>query len=152
MKYWLMKNEPEDYGIDDLKKDKTEHWDGIRNYQVRNMIRDDMSIGDIAFFYHSNCEIPGIYGLMTINSKAYPDHTAFDKKAKYYDVKSDKNKPTWLMVDVKYKRKLSNAITLKELKSKKKLSEMRVVQKGNRLSITEVTKKDWEYILSLEKK
>ena len=152
MKYWLMKNEPEDYGIDDLKKDKTEHWDGIRNYQVRNMIRDDMNIGDIAFFYHSNCEIPGIYGLMTINSKAYPDHTAFDKKAKYYDVKSDKNKPTWLMVDVKYKRKLSNAITLKELKSKKKLSEMRVVQKGNRLSITEVTKKDWEYILSLEKK
>ena len=152
MKYWLMKNEPEDYGIDDLKKDKTEHWDGIRNYQVRNMIRDDMSIGDIAFFYHSNCEIPGIYGLMTINSKAYPDHTAFDKKAKYYDVKSHKNKPTWLMVDVKYKRKLSNAITLKELKSKKKLSEMRVVQKGNRLSITEVTEKDWEYILSLEKK
>jgi len=152
MKYWLMKNEPEDYGIDDLKKDKTEHWDGIRNYQVRNMIRDDMSIGDMAFFYHSNCEIPGIYGLMTINSKAYPDHTAFDKKAKYYDVKSDKNKPTWLMVDVKYKRKLSNAITLKELKSKKKLSEMRVVQKGNRLSITEVTEKDWEYILSLEKK
>ena len=152
MKYWLMKNEPEDYGIDDLKKDKTEHWDGIRNYQVRNMIRDDMNIGDIAFFYHSNCEIPGIYGLMTINSKAYPDHTAFDKKAKYYDVKSDKNKPTWLMVDVKYKRKLNKIITLKELKSKKALSEMRVVQKGNRLSITEVAKKDWEYILSLEKK
>ena len=152
MKYWLMKNEPEDYGIDDLKKDKTEHWDGIRNYQVRNMIRDDMNIGDIAFFYHSNCEIPGIYGLMTINSKAYPDHTAFDKKAKYYDVKSDKNKPTWLMVDVKYKRKLQKIITLKELKSKKELSEMRVVQKGNRLSITEVSKKDWEYILSLEKK
>ena len=152
MKYWLMKNEPEDYGIDDLKKDKTEHWDGIRNYQVRNMIRDDMSIGDIAFFYHSNCEIPGIYGLMTINSKAYPDHTAFDKKAKYYDIKSDKNKPAWLMVDVKYKRKLQKIITLKELKSKKELSEMRVVQKGNRLSITEVAKKDWEYILSLEKK
>tara|TARA_B110000967_G_C18673467_1_gene454287 strand:+ start:270 stop:728 length:459 start_codon:yes stop_codon:yes gene_type:complete len=152
MKYWLMKNEPEDYGIDDLKKDKTEHWDGIRNYQVRNMIRDDMSIGDMAFFYHSNCDIPGIYGLMTINSKAYPDHTAFDKKAKYYDLKSDKNKPTWLMVDVKYKRKLNKIITLKELKSKKALSEMRVVQKGNRLSITEVAKKDWEYILSLEKK
>ena len=152
MKYWLMKNEPEDYGIDNLKKDKTEHWDGIRNYQVRNMIRDDMSIGDIAFFYHSNCEIPGIYGLMTINSKAYPDHTAFDKKAKYYDIKSDKNKPTWLMVDVKYKRKLHKIITLKKLKSKKELSEMKVVQKGNRLSITEVAKKDWEYILSLEKK
>ena len=151
MKYWLMKNEPDDYSIDDLKNDKTEPWDGIRNYQVRNMIRDDMRIGDIAFYYHSNCDIPGIYGLMTINSKAYPDHTAFDKKAKYYDIKSDKKKPTWLMVDVKYKRKLKNPITLKELKNDKKLSNMRVVQKGNRLSITEVEKEDWEYILSLEK-
>ena len=146
-----MKNEPDDYSIDDLKNDKTEPWDGIRNYQVRNMIRDDMRIGDIAFYYHSNCDIPGIYGLMTINSNAYPDHTAFDKKAKYYDIKSDKKKPTWLMVDVKYKRKLKNPITLKELKNDKKLSNMRVVQKGNRLSITEVEKEDWEYILSLEK-
>ena len=152
MKYWLMKNEPDDYSIDNLKKDKTEPWDGIRNYQVRNMIRDDMSIGDMAFFYHSNCDIPGIYGLMTINSKPYPDHTAFNKKAKYYDVKSDASKPTWLMVDVKYKRKLAKIITLKKLKSEKILSKMRVVQKGNRLSITEVSKKDWEYILSLEKK
>jgi len=151
MKYWLMKNEPDDYSIDNLKKDKTEPWDGIRNYQVRNMIRDDMSIGDMAFFYHSNCDIPGIYGLMTINSKPYPDHTAFNKKAKYYDVKSDISKPTWLMVDVKYKRKLAKIITLKKLKSEKILSKMRVVQKGNRLSITEVEKKDWEYILSLEK-
>tara|TARA_B110000858_G_C17712209_1_gene431150 strand:+ start:539 stop:1000 length:462 start_codon:yes stop_codon:yes gene_type:complete len=151
MKYWLMKNEPDDYGIDNLSKDKIEPWDGIRNYQVRNMIRDDMSIGDMAFFYHSNCDIPGIYGLMTINSKPYPDHTAFNKKAKYYDIKSDISKPTWLMVDVKYKRKLKKIITLKELKSEKKLSKMRVVQKGNRLSITEVEKKDWEYILSLEK-
>ena len=152
MKYWLMKNEPEDYDIDDLKKDTTEHWDGIRNYQVRNMIRDDMSVGDMAFFYHSNCDIPGIYGLMTINSKPYPDHTAFDKKAKYYDIKSNIDRPTWLMVDVKYKRKLTKIITLKKLKSEKALSKMRVVQKGNRLSITEVEKKDWEYILSLEKR
>ena len=147
-----MKNEPEDYSIDDLKKDKTEPWDGIRNYQVRNMIRDDMSIGDLAFFYHSNCEIPGIYGIMTINSEAYPDHTAFNKKAKYYDIKSNRDKPTWLMVDVKYKRKMKNVITLKELKSHKKLENMRVVQKGNRLSITEIDKKDWEYILKLENK
>ena len=152
MKFWLMKNEPEDYNIDDLKRDKTEPWDGIRNYQVRNMIRDDMKIGDQAFFYHSNCEIPGIYGLMTINSKPYPDHTAFDKKAKYYDVKSKKESPTWLMVDVKYNRKLKKVITLSELKSHKKLKDMRVVQKGNRLSITEVLKKDWEYILKLEEK
>ena len=87
MKYWLMKNEPEDYSIDDLKRDKTEPWDGIRNYQVRNMIRDDMRIGDHAFFYHSNCETPGIYGQMSICKEAYVDHTAFDKKAKYYDPK-----------------------------------------------------------------
>ncbi len=147
-----MKNEPEDYSIDDLKKDKTEPWDGIRNYQVRNMIRDDMSINDLAFFYHSNCDLPGIYGLMTINSEAYPDHTAFDKKAKYYDPKSKKEKPTWLMVDVKYKRKLKRPITLTELKSHKELSTMRVVQRGNRLSITEVSKNEWDYILNLEKK
>ena len=152
MKYWLMKNEPEDYSIDDLKKDKTEPWDGIRNYQVRNMIRDDMSIGDLAFFYHSNCETPGIYGIMTINSDAYPDHTAFNKKAKYYDIKSSRENPTWLMVDVKFKRKMKNVITLKELKSHNKLKNMRVVQKGNRLSITEVDKQDWDYILKLENK
>ena len=145
-----MKNEPEDYNIDDLKRDKIEPWDGIRNYQVRNMIRDEMMIGDQAFFYHSNCEIPGIYGLMTINTKAYPDHTAFDKKAKYYDPKSKKENPTWLMVDVKYKRKLKKVISLTELKKHKTLSNMRVVQKGNRLSITKVTKKEWDFILNLE--
>ena len=145
-----MKNEPEDYSIDDLKKDVIEPWDGIRNYQVRNMIRDDMKKGDLAFFYHSNCEAPGIYGLMTIHKEAYPDHTAFDKKAKYYDVKSSKEKPTWLMVDVKYKRKMKRVITLTELKEHKKLEDMRVVQRGNRLSITEVSKKNWEFILSIE--
>ena len=151
MTYWLMKNEPEDYSIDDLKKDKIEPWDGIRNYQVRNMIRDEMKKGDQAFFCHSNCDIPGIYGLMTINSDAYTDHTAFDKKAKYYDPKSNKDNPTWLMVDVKYKRKLKSVISLTELKSHKVLSTMRVVQKGNRLSITKVSKKEWDFILKLEK-
>ena len=151
MTYWLMKNEPEDYSIDDLKKDKIEPWDGIRNYQVRNMIRDEMKKGDQAFFYHSNCDIPGIYGIMTINSDAYTDHTAFDKKAKYYDPKSNKDNPTWLMVDVKYKRKLKSVISLTELKSHKQLSTMRVVQKGNRLSITKVSKKEWDFILKLEK-
>jgi len=146
-----MKNEPDDYSIDDLKRDKIEPWDGIRNYQVRNMIRDEMKKGDLAFFYHSNCEVPGIYGLMVINSEAYTDHTAFDKKAKYYDPKSNKEKPTWLMVDVKYKRKLKSVISLTELKNYKELSEMRVVQRGNRLSITKVNKKDWDFILKLEK-
>ena len=146
-----MKNEPDDYSIDDLARDKVEPWDGIRNYQVRNMIRDVMKVGDLAFFYHSNCEIPGIYGLMTICKEAYTDHTAFDKKAKYYDPKSNKEKPTWLMVDVKYKRKLKSVISLTELKNYKELSDMRVVQRGNRLSITKVNKKDWDFILKLEK-
>jgi len=152
MKYWLMKNEPEDYSIDDLKRDKTEPWDGIRNYQVRNMIRDDMSKGDLAFFYHSNCEVPGIYGLMEICKESYPDSTAFDKKAKYFDPKSRKESPTWLMVDVRYKRKLKRIISLTELKSHNFLDDMKVVQKGNRLSITEVSKKNWNYILKLEDK
>ena len=110
-----------------------------------------MKKGDQAFFYHSNCETPGIYGLMTICKESYPDHTAFNKKAKHYDKKSKPEAPTWLMVDVKFKRKLKRVISLTELKSHKKLSNMKVVQRGNRLSITEVSKQDWLYILSLEK-
>ena len=150
MKYWLMKNEPEDYSIDDLKKDKIEPWDGIRNYQVRNMIRDDIQKNDLAFFYHSNCEVPGIYGIMKIHKESYPDYTAFDKKKKYYDPKSSKDNPRWFMVDVKYVRKLKKAVTLKDLKSHSQLSKMKVVQRGNRLSITEVSPKDWNFILNLE--
>ena len=151
MNYWLMKNEPEDFSIDDLAKDKTEPWDGIRNYQVRNMIRDEMRIGDNAFFYHSNCEIPGIYGQMTICKEAYVDHTAFDKKAKYYDPKSKIEAPRWLMVDVEFKKKFNKIVSLKELKSFNELSQMRVVQRGNRLSITKLEKKEWDFIIKLTK-
>ena len=151
MNYWLMKNEPEDYSIDDLAKDKTEPWDGIRNYQVRNMIRDEMRIGDNAFFYHSNCEIPGIYGQMTICKEAYVDHTAFDKKAKYYDPKSKIEAPRWLMVDVEFKKKFNKIVSLKELKSFNELSQMRVVQRGNRLSITKLEKNEWDFIIKLTK-
>ena len=151
MNYWLMKNEPEDYSIDNLAKDKTEPWDGIRNYQVRNMIRDEMRIGDNAFFYHSNCEIPGIYGQMTICKEAYVDHTAFDKKAKYYDPKSKIEAPRWLMVDVEFKKKFNKIVSLKELKSFNELSQMRVVQRGNRLSITKLEKKEWDFIIKLTK-
>ena len=146
-----MKNETEDYIIDDLKRDKTEPWDGIRNYQVRNMIRDDMSLNDQAFFYHSNCDVPGIYGIMTINSRAYPDYTAFNKKAKYYDPKSKRDAPRWLIVDVKFKKKFKKIVTLKDLKSYKELSNMRVVQRGNRLSITKIEKKEWDFIINLTK-
>lgn len=150
MAYWLMKSEPDVYGIDDLKRDKIEPWDGIRNYQVRNMFRDQMKVGDLAFFYHSNCKPPAVVGIMTIASEAYPDHTQFDPKSRYYDAKSDKENPRWLLVDVKYKRKLKREITLQELKENKKLEDFRLNQKGNRLSVIPVKKSEWDLILGLE--
>ena len=149
MKYWLMKNEPEAFSIDDLERVKIEPWDGIRNYQVRNYFRDDMSIGDNAFFYHSSCKIPAIVGIMEIVSDAYPDHTAWDPEEHYYDLKSDPENPTWLMVDVNFISKLDNPITLKELRSHPKLADMRILQRGNRLSVTPLEKKHWNYISSL---
>jgi len=150
MAYWLMKSEPDAYSIDDLKRDKREPWDGIRNYQARNMMRDDMKIGDEVFFYHSNCKQPGIVGIAKVASTAYPDPTQFDKKSNYYDAKSDPDNPRWLLVDVKYQRKLKRNITLTEIKAEKSLDDMILTRKGNRLSIMPVTKKHWNRILSLE--
>lgn len=149
MKYWLMKNEPEAFSIDDLATVKIEPWDGIRNYQARNFMRDDMSIGDKAFFYHSSCKVPGIVGLMEIASETYTDHTAFDPNEHYYDAKSNPDKPTWIMVDVKFIAKLDNPITLQALRQHPQLSGMRLLQKGNRLSITPLEKKHWEFIHTL---
>ena len=150
MQYWLMKSEPETYSIDDLKDFQTDHWDGIRNYQVRNFFRDKIKIGDKAFFYHSNCKEPGIVGLMEIASDAYPDHTAFKPGEKYLDAKSDPENPRWLMIDVKYIRHTKRNITLSELREQKKLEDMRLLQRGNRLSVIPMTKKEWDYILGLE--
>ena len=150
MAHWLMKSEPEAFGIDDLKRVRREPWDGVRNYQVRNMMRDDMRKGDLAFFYHSNCDEPGIVGIMTIASQAYPDPTQFDLDSKYYDPKSDPDAPRWLLVDVRYKRKLKRNITLKELKSHPELVDLPLVKRGNRLSVMPVSEHDWEFILSLE--
>ena len=153
MNYWLMKSEPDVFGIDHLKAmpKKTEHWDGVRNYQARNMMRDEMKKGDLVFFYHSNCAEPGIVGIMEVVREGYPDHTAFEPKQKYYDPKSDPQKPRWYMVDVRYKRKLKRPISLAELKTVKKLADMKLLQRGNRLSIMPVTKGQWDYILKLEK-
>ncbi len=145
-----MKSEPDAYSIDDLKKDKVEPWDGIRNYQVRNMFRDDMRIGDRAFFYHSSCKVPAIVGIMTIVSDAYPDPTQFDPDSKYYDPKSDPNDPRWLLVDVEFERKLERPITLAELKSQPGLEGLRLIKRGNRLSVFPVDKKHWDRILALE--
>ena len=150
MNYWLMKSEPDVFGIDHLKDVKVEPWDGVRNYQARNMMRDDMKKGDMVFFYHSNTDVPGIVGIMQVVKEGYPDHTAFDPEAKYYDPKSDPDNPRWYMVDVKFKRKLKRTISLSELKELPELEDMPLVRKGNRLSIMPVTQEQWDFILSLE--
>ena len=154
MQYWLMKSEPDVFGIDDLAKQprKTEHWDGVRNYQARNMMRDEMKKGDLVFFYHSNCKEPGIVGVAEVVKEGYPDFTAFDTKAKYYDSKSDPDNPRWYMVDIKFKRKFKRTITLQELKTYSQLAEMPLLRKGNRLSVMPVGKKQWDFILKLEHK
>lgn len=154
MNYWLMKSEPTAFSIDDLKNmpKQTEHWDGVRNYQARNMMRDQMKVGDQAFFYHSNCAVPGIVGMMEIVREGYPDHTAFDPQSKYFDDKSDPANPRWFMVDVKYIRHTKRVIPLAELKAHAALSDLPLVRKGNRLSIMPVSEDAWNYILQLEKR
>jgi len=150
MQYWLMKSEPDTYSIDDLQSFGVDHWDGIRNYQVRNFFRDQMQVGEQAFFYHSNCKEPGIVGTMEIVSKAYPDHTAFDPSEKYFDSKSDPENPRWLMVDVRYVRHLDRMITLGELRQQKQIADMKLLQRGNRLSVLPLSKMEWQYILEME--
>ena len=150
MKYWLMKSEPEDYSIDDLERDGREPWDGIRNYQARNMMRDDMKVGDKVFFYHSNCKEPGVVGIARVASEPYPDPTQFDKKSRYYDEKSTKENPRWLLVDVEFEKKLSRTITLTEIKAKKSLADMILTRRGNRLSVMPVSPKHWKTILGME--
>jgi len=152
MNYWLMKSEPDVFGIDHLKAmpDKTEHWDGVRNYQARNMMRDEMKKGDLVFFYHSNCDQPGIVGTMKVVREGYPDHTAFNPEGKYYDPKSDPDNPRWYMVDVQYQRTLKRVITLAELKDYREMEDCALVRKGNRLSIMPISKKQWDFILKLE--
>ena len=150
MAYWLMKSEPHAFSIDDLKKKRRSSWDGVRNYQARNMMRDDMRKGDLAFFYHSNCKEPGIVGIAGICKEAYPDTIEFGRKGKRVKPNKDIDNPTWFMVDVQYKRKLKRNITLQELKSHGALSEMPLVRRGNRLSVMPVTAEEWEFILGLE--
>lgn len=152
MNYWLMKSEPSAFSIDDLQgmPEQTEHWDGVRNYQARNMMRDQMKVGDQVFFYHSNCETPGIVGLMEVVRTGYPDHTAFDPESKYFDPKSTPEKPRWYMVDIKYIRHTRRVLSLAELKQHEALENMPLVRKGNRLSIMPVSPAEWDYILQLE--
>jgi predicted RNA-binding protein with PUA-like domain len=150
MKYWLMKSEPDEFSIDDLAAAprKTSPWTGIRNYQARNFMRDDMQVGDEAFFYNSSCPEPGIVGIMKVSRRAYPDETQFDAKSEYFDEKSTRDNPRWLHVDVKFVRK-SRLISLAELRGYESLAGMRLLQRGNRLSITPVSPEEWDYILNL---
>ncbi len=158
MAYWLMKSEPDAFGIDDLaaRPGQTEPWDGVRNYQARNMMRDAMRIGDQVLFYHSNCKEPGIVGIAEVVREGYPDHTAFDPDAKYYDPSSDPDSPRWFMVDLRYVRHLKRTITLTELKELAAahpdgpLADFPLVRRGNRLSIMPATDAQWALILGLE--
>lgn len=150
-KYWLMKSEPDVFGIDDLARrpNQTEHWDGVRNYQVRNMLRDDFSVGDRAFFYHSSCAEPGIAGIMKVVRAGYPDHTAGNRESAYYDPKHSDAKPRWYMVDVQFETRFPRVVTLAELKKHPALGEMPLLRRGMRLSIMPVTQQQWDYVLSL---
>jgi predicted RNA-binding protein with PUA-like domain len=152
MQYWLMKSEPGLFSIDDLaaRPDQTEPWDGVRNYQARNMMRDQMKRGDRAFFYHSNCPEPGIAGIVEIAGSGRPDPTAFDPAEDHYDPKSDPAAPRWYLVDVKLDRKLSRVIPLAELKQHPELADMLLLRRGNRLSVMPVDESHWDFILGLE--
>ncbi len=152
-KYWLMKSEPNCFSIDDLYNapQKTTCWDGVRNYQARNFMRDDMQIADKVFFYHSNCKTPGIIGIAEVVSKPYPDSTAWDSTSDHPDSKSTPDKPIWYMVDIKFIEKLPEIISLEELRKYPELNKFKLLQKGNRLSVLPVSQEDWKFILNLKK-
>jgi len=154
--YWLLKTEPSTFGVDELERAprRTTGWDGVRNYQARNMLRDQMKRGDRAFLYHSSCEVPGIAGILEVVKEGYPDASAFDRKSPHYDPESERAKPRWFMVDVKLERRLARVITLEELRAHASdvLGEMVLLRPGNRLSVMPVSEREWRFILSLEKK
>jgi predicted RNA-binding protein with PUA-like domain len=155
MSYWLMKTEPTSFSVDDLERapNKTTTWDGVRNYQARNMLRDQMKIGDQAFLYYSNCDEPGIVAIVEIVEEGYPDPTAFDRKHHHYDPQSDPDKPRWFMVDVQLQHRLKRIITLKELReyATTRLKGMMLLRTGNRLSVTPVSVAHWKFIRSLDR-
>ena len=153
MNYWLIKSDNNAFSIDDLKRcpGRKDHWDGIRNYQARNFIRDDMRRGDLVLFYHSSCPQPGVVGICEVVSDAYPDHTAFDPSSKYYDAGSKPVEPRWMMGDLRYRRKTKRLISLEEIKRHAdQLEGFPLIRRGNRLSIMPVDKAHWDLILALE--
>lgn len=146
MNYWLMKSEPDTFSIDHLKQKKKSGWDGVRNYQARNFMRDEMKNGDLILFYHSSCDIPGVAGIAKVSKESHPDPTQFDAKSDYYDSKAAKEKPHWFMVEVEFVEKFENIFTLSDIKKTKGLEQMLVVQKGSRLSINPVTSSEFKII------
>ena len=150
-RYWLMKSEPDVFSFDDLWKAKkrTTPWDGIRNYQARNFMRDGMQIGDGVLYYHANCNPPGVAGLAEVASGCYPDPTQFDPKDGHFDPKSDPDNPRWLLVDVRGVEKLPSFVSLEDMRERKALASMRILQKGNRLSITPVTAAEWRAVRAM---
>ncbi len=151
-RYWLMKSEPDAFSIDDLQRVGIEPWNGVRNYQARNFMRDGMQVGDGVLFYHSNCAMPGIVGIATVASKAYPDETQFNPKSAYHDPKSTHEQPRWQLVDIAFERKLKRTIALDQIKQHADQlgEEFALVRRGNRLSVFPVSSAQWKYLLSLE--
>lgn len=147
-----MKSEPDVFSFDDLKKrpKKTEPWNGVRNYQARNFMRDEMKIGDLVLFYHSSCDVPGVAGIAKVSSSPYPDETQFDKKSEYFDPKATKENPRWFLVDVTFEEDMHH-VSLEEIRQQEKLKDMRLLQRGNRLSILPVTKEEFQFIRKLGK-
>ncbi len=150
MSYWLFKTEPDEFSIETLRLEKVSCWEGVRNYQARNMMRDKVKIGDLVFIYHSSCKHIGVAGIAKVVKEAYPDPFQFDSNSEYYDPKSDPDNPRWIMVDVAFVRKLERLIPLSKLKSLPDLSDLPLVKKGNRLSIMPVTEQEWQTILAQE--
>jgi predicted RNA-binding protein with PUA-like domain len=153
MSYWLLKSEPSVFGIEHLiaSPNQTTPWDGVRNYQARNWMRDAMRLGDQVFLYHSNCDTPGIVGIMEIVREGYPDESALDPQSPYFDPKSTPDNPRWYRVDARHVRRLERLISLEELKRYPELDGMPLTRRGNRLSVMPVTEQQWRFILSLEK-
>ena len=151
-RYWLMTSEPDTFSIDDLQRVGTEPWNGVRNYQARNFMRDGMHVGDGVLFYHSNCKVPGIVGIAKVASAAYPDDTQFDTKSEFYDPKASREDPRWVLVDVAFERKLRRTISLDEIKQQAdELGEgFPLIARGNRLSILPITAAQWKLLLGLE--
>ncbi len=151
MRYWLMKTEPTVFSFDDLRNSpgSTDHWEGVRNYQARNYMRDDMKKGDRVLFYHSNCKEPGVQGIAEVTKEAYPDFFSWDPASRYYDPKSTPERPRWFMVDLAWKQAFKNTVSLDDMRAQKSLKNMKVLQKGQRLSIMPVTKEEFDMVCAI---